>query len=238
MKSLQFFGTLLLVTMILGFHTESTGQVPGNTINVNVMISPPYSPRLFDYLIYEGKPIMTLTNTVGRNQQIKLVGTLEGDNGVSIATKQSYQPAVPIQLGPFESRTITASGRNMDFLSDNNINVNASSKVKNSIIKDGILPEGHYTFCIQAKDYQSGQRLSAAPPGGCTMISIGYLQPPSIISPIDQGAVNNDFPQFSWTPVVGNTGGTQVYYDLYLLKLQEHQNPNDAKLSITMWAIR
>jgi len=228
MKSLPFLSILFLAFFMLFTNAQSTGQRPGNSVNINVMLSPPYSPRLFDYLIYESKPVMTLTNTTGSSQQIKLVGSLEGDNGVSIATKQSYQPAAPMQLGPFEVKAIMASSRNLDFLSDNNITVNASSKVKNSIIKDGILPEGNYTFCIQAIDYQTGQSLSAAPPGGCTMLSIGYLHPPSIISPIDQGAVITDFPQFSWTPVVGNTGGTQINYDLYLLELQKHQNPNDA----------
>lgn len=228
MKSYHTLSMLLLTFAVLFSHQATTAQMRGNTVDVTIMLSPPHSPRLFDYMIYENKPVLTLRNNTGDTQNIMLTGSLEGDNAVSIITQKNYQPVRPIRLAPYEMRTLMATSHNLDFISENNVSINATREIRNSILRDGILPEGNYTFCIEALDFQTRQGLSPGPPAGCTMLSIGYLQPPAVITPPDQGQVTTAFPQIIWSPVVGNTGGVPVSYDLYILKLAEHQNPFDA----------
>ena len=229
MKSYHFALSMLLLAFAVLFSNQATiAQWRGNEVDVTIMLAPPHSPRLFDYMIYENKPVLALRNNTGDTQSIMLTGSLEGDNAVSIITQSNYQPVRPIILAPFEMRTLMATSENLDFISERNVSITATQQIRNSILRDGILPEGNYTFCIQALDFQTRQNLSPGPPVGCTMLNIGYLQPPAIVTPLHQGEVTTAFPQIVWSPVVGNTGGVPVRYDLYILKLAEHQNPFDA----------
>ncbi len=192
---------------------------------VTPILSPPYSPRLYEY---EDRLLVLLQNLTQQTQEVKLAARLEGDNGYYAFTKSSFQPASPIVLQPMEVRTIVANAEGKGFLDLDNIETNASATLKRAVVQTGILPEGNYTFCVQALDYLSGAPLSGAAPIGCIPLQISYLQPPVLVQPVCESAVQSPLPVFSWTPPVGNVAGGMLRYDLYILKLLPGQNPNDA----------
>ena len=222
MKKLKFTSVLFAVTLMI----VSVNSMLAQSVSVNLNLLPPYSPKLFSYLKYENKAIITLVNNTGSVQNIRFTGKLEGDKGVIIKTRDGYKPSSPVVLNPRQSMVLTSATGSMDFLADkNNIDVNIDEKLKIGILKDGIIPEGNYTLCIQAFDYYTGSPLSEEI---CWPLVISYVQPPVIITPADESELANNLPQFSWSPAIGNTSAGSLRYDLYILKLANGQNPQDA----------
>jgi len=230
MKTQKFLTRIFIIFFFFGcLNQVGFSQFSGNEITVNVNIVPPYSAKLYKYAKLEKRIIITLINNTSSTYSIMLTGSIEGDNGVEVYTKEGYRPSSPIIVPP-GTRVLNSENANSNFLDKNNVEIVALGKIKNMILKDGIIPEGMYSFCIQALDYNTGASLSQPSPLGCTTISIAYLQPPVIVNPIDESDINTNLPQFSWTPVMGNLGANTVSYELYILKLQQSQNPDDAML--------
>src|SRR5688572_29663916 len=81
---------LLLISMLLSDYSQAQRPTTGgfDQVNVTLNIVPPYSPYYADYAgANASKVFLTLQNTGERTLQIKLSGTLTGDNGLSISTK-------------------------------------------------------------------------------------------------------------------------------------------------------
>ncbi|MDA3953765.1 MAG: hypothetical protein PF485_08965 [Bacteroidales bacterium] len=227
-KKLIFNVALTLILASL-FCPKAFSQNTGNEITVNVNVIPPYSARLYEFSKLEEKLIVTLTNTTTTSYSVMLIGSIIGDNGTSITTKQDYQPSRPIIVPP-GTKQISSSTVGFDFLDESNVDIVADSRIRNMILKDGIVPEGTYSFCIEVLDYNTRTNLSQSYPLGCAIIPIVLLQPPVITNPIDEMDIFSNFPQFAWVPVTGNIGSDIISYDLYILKLLKGQNPNDAML--------
>ena len=223
--------TSLIITLLVCFtgFQGIQAQATGNEITVNVNIIPPYSAKIYKYSKLDEKFVVTLMNNTRQTYNVRLKGSIQSDNGVKIATKTSYMPSRPITVPPGVT-TLTTSTPGMDLLDEKNVDIEADQGIKNAILKDGIIPEGSYSFCISVIDYYTGEYLSQQYPGGCAIIPISYLQPPIVTYPLDEQNINNDFPQFSWTPVTGNIGNASVMYDLYILKLLPNQVPEDAMM--------
>ena len=174
-------------------------------VTVTLVIAPPYSPYLSDYTEFGGQNILQLTNTTSATLQLKLVGQIEGlDNGIQVSTDVGYQPVAPVTLAPFQTLFVTGATQSMDFLDANHITTNLTSDQEYSLFTSGILPEGMYTICIRALDYNTGTPLSADAPSGCTTITIAYPTPPILINPICSTAINMNLPVFTWTPVISS----------------------------------
>lgn len=217
MKKVLFFIGLLNIAML---HAQSD-------VTVTLVIAPPYSPYLSDYTEFGGQNILQLTNTTSATLQLKLVGQIEGlDNGIQVSTDVGYQPVAPVTLAPFQTLFVTGATQSMDFLDANHITTNLTSDQEYSLFTSGILPEGMYTICIRALDYNTGTPLSADAPSGCTTITIAYPTPPILINPICSTAINMNLPVFTWTPVISS--GSFFFYDLYVMELLEGQIPEDA----------
>ena len=215
MKLQTFIHRLVICIMLLGIQNYMVFGQTGNEITVNVNVIPPYSAKLYKYAKLEEKFVITLMNTTSNTYNAYLKGLIRSDNGVEIATKENYRSSRPITLPPGVT-TLTASSPGMDMLDEKNVNIKADPKIKNSLIKDGIIPEGNYSFCISVVDYNTGAPLSQEYPSGCAMIPISYLQPPVVTHPVDESGITTDLPQFSWTPVTGNVGNAVIMYDLYI----------------------
>jgi len=237
MKTNNICVRIIVAVLFAGlFCPDGNSQATGNEITVNVNIVPPYSSRLYKYSKLEEKFIITLNNNTTTTYNVRLQGNIESDNDLSISTKESYRPTRPIVVPPGMT-TLTSSTPGFDLLDESNVDIKTDEKTRNLIIKDGIIPEGNYTFCFQVYDFNTGATLSQAYPLGCATVPISYLQPPVIMAPIDGIEVFTNLPQFSWTPITGNIGGDVIMYDLYILKLLENQNPNDAMLQAVNYNI-
>lgn len=225
MKFLTLFSPqkrlLTLALVLLSMCQIWAQQQP---VSVMPTLAPPYSPYLRDYL---EKAVITLTNHSSERLGIKLVGSLQNDDGFYVRTAQDYQPLAPIVLEAHQTRTIYARREAQRFFDPDNVETNLSQRQQNVIRRMGMIPEGNYSFCIRALDFVTGAPLSADEPAGCLPITVAYPEPPILVGPECESDVFSAYPSFSWLPPAG-PAAHGVEYDFYLLKLLPGQDPNDA----------
>lgn len=205
---------ILILGLMLSFCAK---DADAQSVNVNVTIVPPYSPYYADYSgSNASKVLLIVQNLTSTARSIKLTGQLEGDNGIKITTKSNYVPLQPINLNPNETKQLNGLALK-DIFDLNTLNVYGIDKSR--LIYTSRLPEGNYTFCIQAVDIQSNQVLSSAAPLGCTTISIAYPDAPVLVGPSVNESVPAIKPQsvvFNWINPGFTPVGTQ-----YLLQIAE-----------------
>lgn len=198
-------------------------------LQVSLNVSPPYSPYVSDYFSIQGKTIVTIVNPQVDAFQVKLVGRIEGDNGVVLSTSPSYVPPSPINVPAFGS--VTLYGNQLERYFDINT-VSLQGISKQQLIAGGGLPEGNYTICVQAFDFTSGQPLSDEAPSGCSpYFTIQQIEPPFIISPVCEENVRAFEPQnvvFSWTAPSKISSNMRYLLKIAELPLNYPRNPGDA----------
>jgi hypothetical protein len=220
----------LPIFIFLAVSSVVFAQTP---IQINIALTPPYSPYLNDYINFTGS-FGTVTNTSGATLRVKFRGKLMGDNGYFLKTKDDFQPPQPVIFNQFESKTITkVNVKQFYFMNQSAIETNVTNADAANIAKDGVLPEGNYTYCLQAFDYDTDQPLSMGEPVGCASFSISYVKPPVAIAPTCEDTIYVPFfgkiqPIFSWSPPLGNVAGANIRYDLYIVKLAAGQDPQVA----------
>ncbi|TCC96415.1 carboxypeptidase-like regulatory domain-containing protein [Pedobacter psychroterrae] len=196
-----------------------------NVINITVNIVPPYSPYYSDYSgSNASKVLLTVQNMTNTPQRIKLAGQLQGDNGVKITTKSNYVPLQPIILNPNEVKQLNGLVLK-DIFDLNTLNVYGVDKAK--IIQTSRIPEGNYSFCIQALDYATAQLLSSNAPLGCTSMSITYPDAPVLVSPANAAnveVINPQYLNFNWMSTV--SGNIQYNIQMALLPDRVFKDPN------------
>src|SRR5689334_112886 len=127
----QIISVIFLLNTLTAFGQTS--------VNVSILIPPPYSPYLQDYLQYENKMVIQLQNLTGQTLSLKLIGSIEGDNGILLTTNENYLPASPITLSPNALLRIPASIRSRSFFDPDNLDFVGPDNLKTQILKDGIL---------------------------------------------------------------------------------------------------
>jgi TANFOR domain-containing protein len=195
--------TIRLFAFLTGLVFLFSGAQAQQDINVITQVLPPYSPYLSDYVSIENKVVITLTNTQPVQKSVRLVGRIEGDGGITITIPQDYMPPQSIDLAPNETRALMGfdlqAYLNPDVLQFSGIS-------KSEVVQGNGLPEGEYSFCVQAVDYQSGVPLSLPAPSGCAYFSITHYEPPEIVQPLCNGIAAAQTPQnllLSWTIPAG-----------------------------------
>ncbi len=211
---------LFLCVLFFVNNTVSAQQV-----RIQVILNPPYTPYVANYLSLQNAGLLTLQNTTNTVLQVKLKGRIDDGSGTYVKTKDGYRPLNAITLLPNQTKTLL--GSELAFFNRTNTETNAPTALQNSIIKDGILPEGNYTFCIQAIDFATDAPLSAIAPSGCVNFQIGYLSPPNITAPQCGNPVTTLPFAFQWTRPTGNLIGSNLQYDLFIVKMTSGQNPNE-----------
>ncbi|WP_199140844.1 hypothetical protein [Pedobacter sp. ASV12] len=188
-----------VLMLFLFLWNARTVYAQTNAVNITVNIIPPYSPYYSDYSgPNASKVLLIIQNTSPGQLKLKLTGQLQGDNGIKISTKSTYVPLQPIILNPRETKQLNGLALK-DIFDLNSLNVYGIDKVK--LVQTSRLPEGNYTFCIQAVDMNTNQVVSATAPLGCTTISIAYPDAPVLINPLANASVKTVDPQvmvFNW----------------------------------------
>ncbi|MBK9736572.1 MAG: hypothetical protein IPO92_17075 [Saprospiraceae bacterium] len=218
-----------LLGVILLFSNFVFSQA--STVNINVQVLPPYSPYLSDYIGFKDKVVITLTNTTNNAQSIYLKAKLTSNTGFSAMTSDDYIPNSPIILNPNATVQLTGNNQLLDFFSENNIDVDYGDYTLQNILSDGVLPDGVYTLCIDAFDMNDDKQLNT-PNLGCKSFNISYLNPPQLINPScgdNSKIIKNEIQNinFIWSPINTSVPGLQFRYDLYIVKLNENDNPQD-----------
>lgn len=211
---------------ILGFGLF--GSVSAQQVKVQLNLLPPYSPYFSDYLSYQNKTIITVTNSITAPvSQIYFAGSIEGlDNGVRLETEPGYKPSLPINLSP--TVTILSGNDVVKYFSYENVVVSGDVGI-NDIVQNNGLPEGQYKICLRAYNWANNQPVSPADEG-CATILIQQVEPPVPVFPMCGSTANANeaqFVNFSWSPAPGAPPGTG--YILHLAEMTDaSQNPNDA----------
>jgi hypothetical protein len=216
----RFITTLVLCVLM-------TAQALSQQLTVNVMIQPPYSNKIADYLEKGDNVLIRVTNLSAQVQQFKLIPSIEGNNGVIAKVKDDFQPSSPIILSPGESRLFS-----FNQLKTYNGNLKQSDILLQGVSlnvfeNSGVLPEGAYTICVKALQYNTGSQLSG--PGGCGNILITSYDPPIILMPQNQTQITKLNPQLytiQWTPS-GISGQTRYMIRIVDVTALNVLNPND-----------
>lgn len=221
---LQTFFKLGLISLVL-LPTVLVSQ------NINVsLVFPPPAPSSVEALVkLNGQAIVTLSNAGAQSQSLKLLVSLDGNNGVKANMTNDYVPSTIITLGAGESKVLTGSMLNAHYANLTENHLQYSGVTKNTILQTEKLPEGVYTICVKAYDYNTGVLLSSSF-GGCTTIMVTQYDPPMILLPTHNGTVLATQPTFttmSWTPS-GIPGTTRYKMELVDMDLNHLLNPNEA----------
>lgn len=232
MKTIIDIGTRKLGKWILYvFIFLLPGMVAGQTISVNVVLKPPYSSNYSTYENLANHAIITLIGAP-RDVDIFLTGTLANtQSDFFVYTSEDFIPTgVTFTLLANQTKVIINDVPKMQFLARNNvIHQGISEPDWMNVLQNDKLPEGQYELCVQAMGRdRNGNHVELG--RGCAIFSITYAQPPIITMPQDGQTLNPQQPNtvFAWTPVIGNTVGANVVYDLYVVKVMDGQNSNDA----------
>jgi len=176
----------------------------GQSVNVSLTISPPYPVYLEDLLEFRSQTLVTLTNTSASTVQLKLLTSIEEAGGqISLEVKNSYLPASPITLMPFQTLSLNgAQLRNFNQgINENDVQYRGFDREQ--LIQSGALPEGVYTICLRAMTYEVNGAPLSNEFQGCTNLFITHYDPPILLQPQNEAAVNPLQPQFlifNWTP--------------------------------------
>lgn len=213
-----FLGIVFILNGLVSF-SQSNFQV---TVTSLLGLSPsPFIER------YYNKPFLLLVNNSKTPINAKLMGTIEGNNGISWKTSANYKPQTPFVLQP-GNNVIIANSFNLDFLATKNIESTMSLAKQKSLFVNGYIPQGTYRFCVRVIEFIKGNPISQGDPLGCSTINISYIKPPQILAPINMGAVYGQFPIFTWATPIGNIMNSRITYDLLLVKLKNGQNAYEA----------
>lgn len=224
-NNLKFLNIVLLLLAQLIWSQASP------TVNVTVQVLPPYSTYLPDYVNSSNKVLLTLLSYTNAN--VKLKATITGDNGITVATSDSYRPSAPLQLTAYQSKILTGIDLR-NYLEFNSVTVSGIDK--RELFRGSGIPEGNYTLCVQVLDYNTGAALSSPEPLGCSnSFNIEQITPPQLITPrCDEPIMASNIQNviFSWSPSAGAPAGSQ--YKLKIVELiPATRNPNEAMNSAT-----
>ncbi len=156
---------------------------------------------------------------------------ITGPNGLVIQTKPGVKPPVPFVVAPGQPYEI--QGADLAFYFNYN-NLSFSGISRSQLEVNNRLPEGLYTFCFEAVDYESGKTLSHP---SCATAYLTLNDPPIILSPVCGNVVENISLQnilFQWqlSNANGNLNLSQLAYNIDLYEVNNSwTNPATAILN-------
>ena len=170
--------TLFALIFILGMSQQLLASLPVNSSltlpSSNVPSFSSLSEGQNNALFYT----MLLNDIKKPTYTVRLKVTISGQ-GISLRTKESYQPR-PIYLAYNVPLTLTGADLAEYFHPDN---LEFSGISKQAYLINGQLPEGVYSVCIEAYDYQPFQE-QAVSNNACAIGLVQEQDPPVILSPV------------------------------------------------------
>lgn len=216
--------TLVFLTLgfFLGGLSESIAQV-----NVNLIIRTPTPSSITEW---EKDPSIL---------QISIINSSDNDfpnaffsfriineKGEVIAESNKNDrriPRVNIPAGPPKGSG-TAVFNGTQVINSNAITIN--EKIRSVVSATNSLPEGNYQACVILYD-QNGNEISSFGES-CGNFFVLIPDPPSLISPIEEASISNNFPVFTWTPVINAPPGTILKYKIKIAPRFSGQSYRDA----------
>jgi len=213
---------LLLLTPLF----RNTVQAQATPVTITIAVTPPYSPKIQDYINQPNKVMATLINTSREAITVYLQGSVAADGGIRVYTNPTYiGPTVTLQPGvPFRiSQNNLQQVFNQDHLVYNGI-------TREQIISGAGLPEGDYTICLKAFNTRNEQVSPEEPQGCSNVFTISDIEVPQIQRPVCNDEEEVKTPQlvtFSWSRPTGSPMNTSFTLKIVEL-LPSDQNPTEA----------
>lgn len=156
---------------------------------------------------------------------------ISGPNGIVIQTKPGVKPADPVMVAPGQPYEL--QGADLAFYFNyNNLDFSGISRAQLEL--NNRLPEGFYTFCFEAVDYESGKAISLP---ACASAYLTLNDPAIVLSPACGSVVENISFQnilFQWqlSNANGNLNLSQLTYQIDLYEVNNSwTNPVTAILN-------
>ena len=177
-------------------------------IIVQVTPPQPFPNTREEAIKLEGFQFIHIINTsLSTDYNITLSGILESDNGINASFDPiTNPPKSPIKMPAGQMISLSAGDLSNLYSNIKEGNIFYSGIDRDEVIKTNQLPEGNYTICLQALDWDSGKPLSADQPFGCSNnFGVKSPEPPFLIRPkMDESfAEDYAFIEVRWLPVVG-----------------------------------
>lgn len=216
------FKAHILLALLLSLLTASALQAQTYPAVVNLVLQPPYSPYLSDFLQPLQERVLVQVNFLDQSEpswEAKLRMTIEG-NGLTLRTSRTFYQ--PITLSPGPNLVDLPLLENLfDFSKMDVQGIN-----KTDLVNAGRLPEGTYQLCIDVVD--ASREVPFSTPG-CFTATLIQNNPPQLVTP-DCGAVISAAGSpsifFNWIPM--HDPSIQVRYEMKLVQVPPGMNPNDA----------
>jgi TANFOR domain-containing protein len=226
MKSLP----LLVLSCLFALFTMVPGRAQ-SPLRIQVQVAKPYPNKINDFQSNPNQVVIVITNASRVSYNIQLLGSVTGDNNITVRTAAGYRSARPITVAPMGMTRVTAE--EVGELFNPNHLVFAGITREAAIRMNG-LPEGIYQVCARAIDYATRTPLSEEEPLGCSnLFMVSNLEPPVIIRPFADDSLRAYSPQnivFSWSLPPGAPPTTQ--YTVRLVDVPDAQrNPFDVMRS-------
>ena len=223
---------ILLLTALL-ITTLASAQDVSIRVQVNRLPDGHYPTKVYQFNTTPGLVLITLTNLTQSPRTLYLTGKLTGDNGVLVVTPPNFRPPTTIDLPPLTTKTLNAIEASYLFDVNNLVYLNGNTSIKSSVFGEQGLPEGTYQLCLRAIDASSRQPISEEEPIGCSNIfQVSTLEPPMILNPYDEQAIQvlpvQTLP-IRWTTPPGAPPSTE--YNIRIVEVFGQRNPYDAILS-------
>jgi len=193
-KVILIIQMIILIT-ILAFSTGRSQYV----VTISVAVTPSYTSRIDDYISQQNKIMATLFNSSGSDKEIFLRGTFSGEGGIKVETNPNYKGPKSIVLHAGQPYMLNRQNIQDFFSADYLVFHNIT---KNELLYGGGLPEGDYTLCLRAFDWNTLQPLSEEDMGCSNTFTVTNVEPPVILLPVCGEEILASTPQavnISWT---------------------------------------
>ena len=216
---MRALGNFFLVLFFCGLSCASLSQTYPSALVTNLTgarslfldeFADPFQPKI--------RTTIYFTDYTASSWQFALSLKITGPGGILISTRAGARPPIPLEVAPGQPYVVEGADLSFYFNYDNLI---FSGISRQQLELTHRLPEGFYTFCFEAVDYESGRPLSLP---SCAGAYLSLLDPPVILLPQHAQVVENISMQnilFQWQPgnVTGNMSPGQVSYELNLYEV-------------------
>jgi TANFOR domain-containing protein len=200
-------------------------------LRIQVQVAKPYPNKINDFQSNPNQVVIVITNPSRIAYDVQLLGSVTGDNNITVRTAAGYRSPRPISVAPMGMTRVTAEEVGELFNANHLV---FSGITREAAIRMNGLPEGIYQVCARAIDYTTRAPLSEEEPLGCSnLFMVSNLEPPVIIRPFADDSLRAYSPQnlvFSWSLPPGAPPTTQ--YTVRLAEVPDAQrNPFDVMRS-------
>ncbi len=205
-----------------------------NQIIIQSVLIPPYPVYYSDITTMPGLATVIVQNTdMNNSYTLRFRMKLDGGNGVSLLLSEEVIPSNPISIGPGEVKTLTGDDFANIYHGIGLEDLVVTGVSEKSVLQSQRIPDGLYKLCVQAFSNENVKPLSGYEPTGCSnKMQIITIEPPVILSPLDEAEITATDPQqilMRWTTV--NSATAAMLYDIRIAEVPEGVSAYEAMRS-------